>query len=86
MLMHIHGWWMPSTLSPLSSSIGINDTPFVDTWHSNPGIALLPQQSSAGNSTSGSIAGLPSKPYIARSVSACSVMLRRIGVFCVGSG
>jgi hypothetical protein len=53
MLMHIHGGWMPSTLSPSSYSIGINDTPFIDTWHGKPGIPLPPQQSSAGNSASG---------------------------------
>jgi hypothetical protein len=72
MLMHIHGWWMPSMLSPLSSSIGINDTPFVNTWYGKPGVALQPHQSGAGNDASGLIAGLPSRPYIARSVSACS--------------
>jgi hypothetical protein len=72
MLMHIHGWWMPSMLLPSSSSIGINDIPFIDTWHGKPGIALPPQQSSAGNGVSGLIAGLPSRPYIARSISACS--------------
>ncbi len=72
MLMHIHGGWMPSTLSPSSSSIGINDTLFVNTWHSKSGIASPQQQSSAGNGASGLIAGLPSRPYIARSVSACS--------------
>jgi hypothetical protein len=72
MLMHIHGWWMPSTLSPSSSSIGINDTPFIDTWHGKPGVALPPQQSSAGNGASGLIAGSPSRPYIARSISSCS--------------
>jgi hypothetical protein len=63
---------MPSTLLPLSSSIGINDTPFVDTWHGIPGIALPRQQSSAGNGASGLIAGSPSRPYIARSISTCS--------------
>ncbi len=54
------------------SSTGINDTPFVDTWHGKPGNALPPQQSSAGNGASGLIAGLPSRPYNARSASACS--------------
>jgi hypothetical protein len=63
---------MPSTLSPLSSSIGIDDTPFIATWHGKPSIASLQQQSSAGNGASGLIAGLPSRPYIARSISACS--------------
>jgi hypothetical protein len=63
---------MPSTLLPLSSSIGINNTPFINAWHGKPGIALAPQQSSAENGVSGSIAGLPSRPYIARSISACS--------------
>jgi hypothetical protein len=63
---------MPSTLLTLSSSIGINDTPFVDTWHGKPGVALPSQQSSAGNGTSGLIAGFLSRPYIARSISACS--------------
>jgi hypothetical protein len=70
--MHIHGGWMPSTLLPSSSSIGIDDTPFVNTWHDKPGVASPQQQSSAGNGASGLIAGLPSRPYIARSVSACS--------------
>jgi hypothetical protein len=59
-------------LSPLSSSIGINDTPFVDTWHGNPGVTSPRQQSRAGNGASSLIAGLPSRPYIAKSVSACS--------------
>ncbi len=59
-------------LSPSSSSIGINDTPFIDTWHGKPGVALPPQQSNAENGTSGLIAGSPSRPYIARSISACS--------------
>jgi hypothetical protein len=54
------------------SSTGINDTPFIDTLHGKPGDALPPQQSSAGNGTSGSIAGLPSRPYNARNASACS--------------
>jgi hypothetical protein len=59
-------------LSPLSSSIGINDTPFIDAWHGKPSVASPRQQSSAGNGASGLIAELPSRPYIARSVSACS--------------
>ncbi len=54
------------------SSTGINDTPFVDTLHSTSGDALPSQQSSAGNSASGLIAGLPSKPFNARSASAYS--------------
>jgi hypothetical protein len=57
---------------PASSNFGINDTPFVDTWHGKPGNALPPQHSSAGNGASGSIAGLPSKTYSARNASACS--------------
>jgi hypothetical protein len=72
MLIHIHGWWIPSTLLPSSSSIGMDDTSFVDTWHGKPGIASPPQQSSAGNGASVLIPGLPSRPYIARSISACS--------------
>ncbi len=64
--------WMPSMLSPSSSSNSIDDTPFIDTWHGKPGVVLPPQQSSAGNGASGLIAGLPSKPYIIRSVSTCS--------------
>jgi hypothetical protein len=54
------------------SSTGINNTPFVDTWHGKPGDALPPQQSSASNGASGLIAGLPSKPFNARSTSAYS--------------
>jgi hypothetical protein len=54
------------------SSTGINDTPFVDTWHGKPGNALSSQQSSAGNGTSGLIAGLPSRSYNARNASTCS--------------
>jgi hypothetical protein len=57
---------------PVSSNVGINDTPFVDTWHGKPGDALPPQHSSAGNSASGSIAGLPSRTYSAGNASACS--------------
>jgi hypothetical protein len=57
---------------PLSSSIGINNTPFVNTWHGKLGVTLPPQQLSAENSASGLIAGLPSRPYIARSFSSCS--------------
>ena len=59
-------------LLPASSNFGINDTPFVDTWHGKPGVALPPQHSSAGNGASGSIAGSPSSTYSARNVSACS--------------
>ncbi len=54
------------------SSTGIDATPFVDTLHGKPGNALPPQQSSAGNSASGSIAGSPIRPYNARNASACS--------------
>jgi hypothetical protein len=54
------------------SSTGINATPFVDTLHGKTGNAMPPQQSSAGNGTSGSIAGSPSRPYDARNTSACS--------------
>ncbi len=57
---------------PASSNFGINDTPFVDTWHGKPGVALPPQHSSAGNGASGSIAGSPSSTYSARNASACS--------------
>ncbi len=56
----------------LPSSTGIDNTPFVNTWHGKPGNALLPQQSSAGNGASGLIAGLRSKHFNARSVSAYS--------------
>jgi hypothetical protein len=56
----------------MSSNGGINDTPFVDTWHGKLGDALPPQHSSAGNNASGLIAGLPSRPYSARNTSACS--------------
>jgi hypothetical protein len=59
-------------LLPVSSNVGIDDTPFVDTWHGKPGDALLPQQSSAGNGASGLIAGSPSRPYSTRNASACS--------------
>ncbi len=57
---------------PVSSNVGINDTPSVNTWKDKPGNASPPQQSSAGNGASGSIAGLPSRPYSARNASACS--------------
>jgi hypothetical protein len=57
---------------PVSSNVGIDDTPFVDTWHGKPGNALPPQHSSAGNSASGLIAGSPSRTYSARNASACS--------------
>ncbi len=56
----------------MSCNVGINDIPFVDTWHGKPGVALPPQQSSAGNGASGSIAGSPSSTYSARNTSACS--------------
>ncbi len=56
----------------MSCNVGIDDIPFVDTWHEKPGVALLPQHSSAGNGASGSIAGLPSSTYSARNASACS--------------
>ncbi len=57
---------------PLSSNVGIDNTPSVDTWHGKPGDASPPQQSSAGNGASGSIAGSPSRPYSTRNASACS--------------
>ncbi len=57
---------------PVNSNFGINDTPFVDTWHGKPGDALPPQHSSAGNGASGLIAGSPSSTYNARNASACS--------------
>ncbi len=57
---------------PVSCNVGIDDIPFVDTWHGKPGIALPPQHSSAGNGASGLIAGLPSSTYSARNASACS--------------
>jgi hypothetical protein len=57
---------------PVSCNIGIDDFPFIDTWHGKPGVALPPQHSSAGNGASGSIAGLPSSTYSARNASACS--------------
>ncbi len=68
--------WMPLCLP---SSTGINDTPFIDTWHGKPGNALPPQQSSARNGASGLIAGLPTKPFNARSTSAysCCVAVHR---------
>jgi hypothetical protein len=53
-------------LLPLSSNVGINDIPSIDTWHGKPSDAWPPQQSSAGNGASGLIAGLPSRPYSAR--------------------
>ncbi len=56
----------------LSSNVGINDTPSVNTWHGKPGNTLPPQQSSAGNNAFGLIAGSPSRPYSARNASACS--------------
>ncbi len=48
-------------LLPVSSNVGNDDTLFIDTWHGKPGKTLLPQHSSAGKGTSGSVAGLPSK-------------------------
>ncbi len=57
---------------PVSSNVGIDDTPFVNTWHGKPGNALPPQHSSAGNGASGLIAGLPSRTYSTRNASACS--------------
>jgi hypothetical protein len=57
---------------PLSSCVGIDDTPSVDIWHGKPGDASPSQQSSAGNGASGSIAGLPSRPYSTRNASTCS--------------
>ena len=72
LLMRIHGRWRPSTLLPESSNVGIDDTPFVNTWHGKPGNASQPQQSSAENGASGSIAGSPSRPYSLRNASACS--------------
>jgi hypothetical protein len=71
LLTQIHGWGMHSTLLPSSPSVGINDTPFVDTLHGKPGNASWPQPSSAGNNTSGWIAGSTSKPRNARSASTC---------------
>ncbi len=56
----------------MSSNVGIDDTPFVDTWHGKPSNALPPQHSSAGNGASGLIADLPSRTYNARNASACS--------------
>ncbi len=60
---------MPSRLLPSRSSVGINNTPFVDTLHSKPGAASPPLQYSAGTDASRWIAGLLSKP---RSASACN--------------
>ncbi len=57
---------------PVSCNVGINDIPFVDTWHGKPGVALPPQHSSAGNGASGSIAGSPSSTYSTRNASVCS--------------
>ncbi len=59
-------------LLPLSSNVGIDDTPSVDTWHGKPGNSSPQQQFSAGNGASGLIAGLPSRPYSTRNTSACS--------------
>ena len=60
----------PLTLLSPHSSIGINDTPSVDTWHGKPGAALPPSHSSAGKGASDSIPGLPYKPSNTRSASA----------------
>ncbi len=57
---------------PVSSNVGINDTPFVNTWHGKLSDALPPQHSSAGNGASGLIAGSPSRTYSTRNASACS--------------
>ncbi len=56
----------------MSCNVGIDNIPFVDTWHGKPGIPLPPQHSSAENGASGLIAGLPSSTYSARNASACS--------------
>jgi hypothetical protein len=56
----------------VSSNVGIDNTLFVNSWHGKPGDALPPQHSSAGNGASGSIAGLPSRPYSTRNASVCS--------------
>ncbi len=72
LLMQIHGQWQTSMLLPLSSNVGIDDTPSVDTWHGKPDDALPSLQSSAKNGASGLITGLPSRPYSARNASACS--------------
>ncbi len=63
-----------TSCTPLSpkSSFGIDDIPSVATLNGSPSVALPPQHSSAGNGTSGSIAGSPSSTYSARNVSACS--------------
>ncbi len=58
-------------LLPSSSSVGINDTPFVNTLHGKSGNASRPQPSSAVNDASGWKAGLTSKPRNARSTSKC---------------
>jgi hypothetical protein len=55
----------------MSSNVGIDDTPFVDTWHGKSGDALPPQHSSSGNGASGLIAGLPSRTYSTRNASVC---------------
>ena len=57
---------------PVSCNVGINDIPFVNTWHGKPGVAFPPQRSSAGNGASGLISGSPSSTYSARNASACS--------------
>ena len=57
---------------PSTSSVGTNNTPFVDTLHCKPGDASRPRPSSAGNDASGWNAGSTSnKPRNARSASAC---------------
>jgi hypothetical protein len=59
-------------LLPVSYNVGIDDIPFVDTWHGKPGVVLQPQHSSAENGASGLIAGSPSSTYSTRNASACS--------------
>jgi hypothetical protein len=73
-------------LLPMSSNVSINYTLFINTWHGKPGDALPPQHSSAGNGTSGLIAGLPSRTYSARNASPCSRCVAGISVRHVGSG
>jgi hypothetical protein len=58
-------------LLPSTSSVGIDDTPFIDILHGKPGDALRPRPSSAGNDASGWHAGSTSKLRNARSTSAC---------------
>jgi hypothetical protein len=56
----------------MSYNVGIDNIPFVDTWHGKPGVTLPPQHSSDGNGASGLIAGSPSSTYNARNASTCS--------------